>query len=113
MNQVSRKLRRASGAYMHWCPGCQEMHSLPDSWKFDGNLEKPSFTPSFKHEGVRTAKVKGKWVGEFVRDAKGNPVPVICHYVLTSGVLNFCPDSTHDLAGRAVPLPDLPEGYTD
>jgi len=113
MSQVSGTLRRGVGVYLHWCPGCEEMHQLPDSWAFDGNLENPTFTPSFKHSGVQTVKSGGKWTGEFVRDANGSTVPFVCHYVLTAGVLNFCADSTHGLAGKSVPLPKLPDGLTD
>lgn len=113
MNQVSSRLRRVTGAFIHWCPGCGEMHRLPDGWKFDGNLETPTFSPSFKHEGVQTVKVSGKWTGEWVRDASGKPAPFVCHYILTAGILNFCADSTHSLAGKAVPLPQLPEGLAD
>jgi len=113
MGQVSSTLRRATGGYLHWCPGCEEMHLLPDSWAFDGNLDSPTFTPSFKHEGKQTVKIGGKWTGDWVRDANGNTVPFICHYILTAGVLNFCGDCTHALAGQAVPLPKLPEGFTD
>ncbi len=102
MAQVSSKLRRVEGGYSHWCPGCEEMHRLPDSWKFDDNLESPTFTPSFKHSGVHWA-----------RDVQGNTVPFICHYVLTAGVLNFCSDCTHSLAGKVVPLPDLPREFQD
>jgi Family of unknown function (DUF6527) len=86
MSQVSSKLRRGEGRYFHWCPGCVETHPLPDGWAFDGNLDSPTFTPSFKHD----------W---------GNGK--VCHYILTAGVLNFCSDSTHGLAGQSVPLPDL------
>jgi hypothetical protein len=89
------------------------MHQLPDSWKFDGNLEAPTFTPSFKHDGIKRIFVDGKWTGEWVRDAEGNSVPFTCHYILTSGQLNFCGDSTHSLAGKTVPLPHLPEGFID
>jgi len=92
MSQVSSVLRRVEGGFAHWCPGCEELHRLPDSWTFDGNLESPTFTPSFKHE----------WREH------------VCHYVLTSGVLNFCGDCTHALAGHAVPLPKLKdEGMGD
>ena len=100
MGQVSSRLRRATGGYLHWCPGCEEMHILPDGWAFDGNLENPTFAPSFKHSGRR-------------RDASGNTIPFVCHYILTAGVLNFCVDSNHALAGEAIPLPKLPEGFTD
>ena len=113
MGQVSSTLRRIAGGFTHWCPGCEEMHRLPGSWTFDGNLEKPTFTPSFKHEGIQRAFVDGKWTGEWVRDTNGNTVPFICHYILTAGVLNFCGDGTHALAGKSVPLPALPEGLTD
>ena len=114
MNQVSSKLRRAEGAYVHWCPGCREMHRLPDSWTFNGDLESPTFTPSFRHSGMQTVNAAdGSWTGEWVRDANGKTVPFVCHYILTAGVLNFCADSTHALAGQSIQLPPLPAGMTD
>ncbi len=108
MAQVSSKLRRGQGGYFHWCPACEEMHILPDSWTFDGNLEQPTFIPSFKHEGMQIVKVDGKWTGEWVRDTNGNTVPFVCHYVLTSGKLQFCDDCTHAFKGKVVDLPQLP-----
>lgn len=113
MGQVSSVLRRVQGGYAHWCPGCEEIHVLPDGWTFDGNLEKPTFSPSFKYSGTRCVYVDGKWTGEFVKDADGKPADRQCHYILTNGVLNFCSDCNHALAGKAVPLPPLPEGFTD
>lgn len=114
MNQVSPVLRRYEGGYAHWCPGCGEMHRLPDSWRFDGNLRQPTFTPSLKHTGVKPVlDAAGRWTGEWERDSAGNPVPFVCHYVLTAGVLNFCGDCTHELAGKSVPLPPLPSEHWD
>ena len=89
------------------------MHPLPDGWNFDGNLESPSFRPSFKHSGLKVVIVDGKRTGEWVHDAAGNTVPSICHYFVTAGQLQFCGDSTHALAGKTVPMPDLPEELTD
>lgn len=92
--QVSSKLRRAESSYFHWCPGCCEMHPLPDRWVFvNRDLEFPTFTPSFKH-------------------MYSHP-HVVCHYILTAGVLNFCGDCTHALSGAAVPLPELPSHMRD
>lgn len=109
MSRVSSKLRRQSNGYAHWCPACGETHPLPDGWEFDGNLECPTFTPSFKHTGAqRIVTERGDWTGEWKRDANGKPLAGVCHYVLTAGVLNFCNDCTHAMAGKAVPLPDLP-----
>lgn len=107
MNQVSGVLRRGTGVYLHYCPACEEMHQLPDSWKFNGNLESPTFHPSFKHEGMQTVKVNGKWTGEWVKDERGNTVPFICHYVITSGQIHYQGDCTHSYAGKTVPMVPL------
>jgi hypothetical protein len=102
------------------------MHPLWDSWTFDGNLQSPTFTPSFKHEGVKGILDNDKWNGEFVKGIldngkwngefvkeNGKPVKFVCHYILTAGVLNFCADCTHALAGQSVPLPVLPPEMRD
>ena len=111
--RVSAKLRRDEGGYDHWCPACEEMHHLPDSWKFDGNVAEPTFTPSFKHSFLKRVFINGHWTGEWARDASGNTIPAICHYMLTAGKLEFCSDCTHAMAGKTVPLPDLPVDYAD
>lgn len=89
------------------------MHVLPDTWSFNGNLESPSFTPSFSHSGVQRIYQNGVWTGEWIRDLNGNLVNYVCHYVVTDGMLNFCGDCTHPLSGKIVPIPDLPDGYRD
>ena len=77
--------------YRHWCPGCKWMHVIPTdpkaqpnghSWTFNGDMEKPTFHPSINLVGQ-------------------------CHYWLKNGMLEFCSDSKHALAGQTVPLPDL------
>ena len=95
MSQVSPYLRRGEDRYFHWCPGCERMHPLPDTWTFvNGDLNKPTFLPSFKHTlGFKDGKEEQ---------------PIICHYVLTDGILNFCGDCHHALSGKSVPLPELP-----
>jgi Family of unknown function (DUF6527) len=113
MGQVSKKLRRTELGYAHWCPGCGEMHVIFDNWTFDGNLENPTFNPSVKITGKKTIMVDGKWTGEWVRDEAGNPVDSCCHYHLHAGELKFCSDSLHPLAGKTVPLPDLPDFLED
>jgi hypothetical protein len=75
------------------------MHVLPDTWQFNGDLERPTFSPSFRHSAPDP-------------DHPGTNVSV-CHYILTAGILHFCSDSMHKLAGQQVPLPDLPERLRD
>ena len=110
--QVSARLRRAAGAYIHWCPGCGEAHGLPDAWTFNGNVESPTFAPSLLHRGLKRVFAGGKWTGEWERDA-GNTVDFVCHYFLTDGQLHFCGDSTHAMAGMTVTLPPLPGWLMD
>jgi hypothetical protein len=110
MAALSSFLRKTEGGYAHWCPACQEMHRFavekaqPNGarWKFDGNAEKPTFTPSMN---IRT----GKYADPNFVDEDG--LSSVCHYVLTAGVLNFCGDSTHELRGQSVPLPELPSAH--
>lgn len=88
MKPLSRKLCLVLGEPAHWCPGCRLLHSpaAPAGWSWNEDLERPTFTPEMRH-GVQ------------------------CHYVLTEGVLQFREDCAHELAGKTVPLPDLPEEY--
>jgi hypothetical protein len=110
MGKLSTVLRNVEGGFGHWCPGCGEMHVVPNRWAFDGNIEHPTFNPSVKITGVQTVVDEhGEWTGEWKRDADGKLLPYCCHYVLHAGQLQFCNDSTHALAGKTVPLPPLPE----
>lgn len=113
--KVSPYLRRTEVGYTHWCPGCEQMHPLPDSWTFNGDVNKPTFTPSFKQSGYKRIMTEdGHWTGQWGwSDELDGPVPFICHYILTAGILNFCADCSHKLAGQKVPLPELPEGYNE
>jgi hypothetical protein len=58
-------------------------------WTFNGNLEKPSFSPSMNI---------------------GND---FCHYYLTDGELRFSACHGHNLGGQVIPLPELPPEYRD
>jgi hypothetical protein len=108
MGKLNNILRNVETGYAHWCPGCLEMHVLPNSWNFNGNIDKPTFTPSFKHGGIKRVFQDGKWTGEWELDVHGNSIPYVCHYILTDGILNFCGDCTHGLSGKSVPIPPLP-----
>jgi hypothetical protein len=113
MSTAGKFMRRGADRYFHWCPACEEAHPLPDRWTFNGNLDAPTFSPSFRHTGKQIEKINGKWTGEWVRDAAGKPLDWCCHYILTNGVLNFCGDCTHAMAGKSVPMVPWPEGGDD
>lgn len=103
--QVSSKLRvgESSGQkwYTHFCPACERLHAIyvrgKLEWSFNDDVFHPTFSPSVLCEYT---------VGEDQRKVR-------CHYFLENGILRYCSDSTHLLAGIAIPLPDLPEAYQD
>lgn len=103
MGQVSSKLRHSSTGYFWFCPACEEMHPLPDGWTFDGDLEAPTFSPSFKHDWncgplIELPKREGRNV---------------CHYIVTAGRVAYCGDCTHSMAGQTIDMPTLPPRYQD
>lgn len=107
MNQVSPVLRRAVGRYIHWCPACEQMHPLPDSWTFNGNMNKPTFTPSFAQTFVRwTGGINASGLGI------GEKQHVLCHYIITDGQLRFCEDSWHKRTD-IVAMPLIPPHVRD
>ncbi len=117
MGQVSSKLRRATDGYSHWCPGCEEMHSITvdrvggTNWTFNGNLERPTFSPSVRITGFDWPTDEEEVL--ILRREQVPRRPVCCHYFITDGQIQFCGDCTHGLNGQTVPLPDLPAFLTD
>lgn len=96
-----------------WCPACQSAIALPldkpsgPNWGFNGDTEKPTFTPSV----LRTYRHPTGYSNK-------NPAPIgydgpytddICHSFITDGKIQFLGDCTHALAGQTVELPGLPE----
>lgn len=108
MAQYGRYLRVGDGSYYHWCPGCSMLHRIPvtasqgPNWKFNGDKDTPDFKPSVRitHNGDP----------EYLREAG---IAACCHYFIDNGNLNYCADSTHDFAGKSIPLPELPIAYRD
>lgn len=102
--QVSPIMRRGRAQYFHWCPACEEHHPLPDSWTFNGDVVKPTFSPSFKQTFTH-------WTGgidEKTGLGRGERQERVCHYIITAGVIQFCADSWH-VRSDIVAMPNLPD----
>jgi hypothetical protein len=90
------------------CPGCDGNHYLriraeprvTPSWTFNGDLERPTFTPSV------LVTYGGKDAGQTDADGFRSP-PAVCHSFVTDGRVQFLADSTHALAGQTVDLPEV------
>lgn len=81
--------RSDDGRWLYYCPGCDEHHGPGDSWAFNGDHERPTFSPSILVTG-------------YIRDAE-----VRCHSFVRDGQIQYLGDCTHALAGQTVPMEDL------
>lgn len=94
---------------LFWCPGCDRAHQVlvetDTGWGFNGDLEAPTFTPSYKVTGVQ-------WKPEYGFHMPTHHVEpgkqTICHSWINDGRIEFCGDSTHHLVGQTVDLPEWP-----
>ena len=76
-------------AYAITCLACGCGHAL-NGWNFNGDMEKPTFTPSLLVTGYLNAE---------------NPDGV-CHSFITDGKIQYLSDCTHKLAGQTIELPE-------
>ncbi|WP_244622606.1 DUF6527 family protein [Microvirga brassicacearum] len=79
-------------------------------WGFNGNYEKPTFTPSVLvtsgHYVAGHQASEECWCTYEKRFGKKAPFECsICHSFVTDGKIQFLDDCTHALAGQTVPLP--------
>lgn len=90
MSQISARLRSLEDeGIAFWCPGCDSAHHIKvgvGRWKWDNNVDKPTFSPSI-----------------LVRTGTGT-----CHSFVTEGQIQFLQDCTHKLAGQTLDLPFWP-----
>ena len=88
-----REMKNVKGdftGYGHYCPGCDMLHIFDSRWSFNGDMDKPTFSPSML--------VQYTWGPENEKKR--------CHYFLRAGQLQFLSDCTHHLVGQTVELPD-------
>ena len=84
--------------YMFFCPACGFHHmfntayknSLGAIWNFNGNLEKPTFSPSL-----------------LVNKGGIEPKIPICHLFVRDGKIQYLNDCTHNFAGKIIEMEDV------
>lgn len=116
------KLRSVEGGgLMFWCPGCDETHVVfvgagdGPRWGYNGNPEKPTFTPSVLIKSGHFASSHRPddpcWCNYEARfGRKPHFKCKVCHSFITDGRIQFLGDCTHALAGQTVDLPDWGNG---
>lgn len=79
------------------CPGCQTNHAMGAGIHgFNGDFEKPTFTPSLLCTGSK-----------FESKGSDKVVPMQCHSFVRDGRIQFLSDCNHALAGQTVDLPEF------
>lgn len=127
MGALSNILRNAAdGRLTWWCPGCNGPHQIAHGagdgprWGWNGDVERPTFTPSVLVTWDEPANLYDKAAME--RDiAEANRrreageqnvrVPLahkVCHSFVVDGQMQMLSDCTHSLAGQTVPIPPWP-----
>lgn len=95
--------------FAFWCPGCNEVHCINDTWTFNNNFEKPTFSPSIL---MTSGHYVPGWKGPqcwctYNKEHADKPSPFQCrrcHSFVKDGQIQFLNDCTHSLAGKTVPL---------
>ena len=88
-----RKLRTAKDSngdkiYIFNCPGCDHQHYFNKDWSFDGNFEKPTFSPSL--------------LNYFPNDDSYR-----CHLFIKDGKIEYLNDCSHKLSGKTIDMEDI------
>jgi len=86
--------------YTFFCPGCgcehgiftEKHNSLNAIWSFNGDINRPTFSPSILVKWTRTLD----GVTDFV-----------CHSFVKDGMIQYLGDCTHHMAGQTVELPEI------
>lgn len=109
MSALSPVLRSGiNNGLLFWCPGCNHAHRIQHGdgprprWGWNGNAEKPTFTPSVL---VRWNEPSDN-PAEF--DDTSKDIQKVCHSFVRDGMIEFLGDCTHALAGQTVPLAQFP-----
>lgn len=102
------KVRQVSNEptmFLFACPGCKVDHYFDTKiWTFNGDYLKPTVRDSIRVGGTRMPtddEAKRIMAGE-----KVGLRPTVCHSFITDGKIEFLLDSSHELAGQTVALPD-------
>ena len=93
MPQRVVRLQDRSGKELGWaieCPACACAHRFDTRWRFNGVLELPTFEPSL-----------------ITRRVNANGVEIVCHSAVIDGKIQFLLDSTHEMAGLVIVLPEV------
>lgn len=92
-------------ACLFFCRGCGGTHQVPFdnstglNWSFNGNKEKPTFTPSLLNTWSANPEAKEEFK-EWRKERR-------CHLFIVDGMIQYLSDCTHELAGQTIPMEEI------
>lgn len=96
------------GTHYGWafeCPGCGENHCVTSGWTFNGDEERPTFSPSLLVRGVE--RITDDEHARIMRGEQVTQREYVCHSFIVEGRIQFLADCTHHLAGKTVEMADV------
>ena len=117
MAKLSSVLRSGeNNQLIYWCPGCKMYHAINyglNGWQWNGNVDKPTFTPSINITGGHYASDFNPGNACWCTFNRNNPDKTsfkcaMCHSIITDGKISFLSDCKHELAGQTVDMAPLP-----
>lgn len=104
------KVQTFSNAPNHYainCPACGHLHVFDERWTFNGDFNKPTFRNSLLvRTGVHAPgyTTEGKTPEELEDDRRHS---IQCHSYVTDGFIAYENDSSHEMKGQTVELPEF------
>lgn len=99
--RLSKVLQEADGSLFFECPGCDMIHGIgvtrhsPPHWTWNGNVDKPTFSPSVLVEYPWKLLPNGE------REQRR------CHSFVVDGQIQYLGDCTHHLAGKTIDMVEI------
>lgn len=94
--RLSKILAKSNGNIFFECPACEIPHGINCGdghgpvWSWNGDINKPTFSPSVLVDFTYGADKKRE----------------VCHSFVVEGTIQFLTDCTHQLAGKTVDIPE-------
>ena len=98
-----------SSSLLFFCPGCKSVHAVNHLWKYNGDADMPTFSPSILVRG--TIPITDLEAEQILLGEKIKPVPFVCHSFITDGKIQFLNDCTHELVGQTVEMVEWDRQY--
>lgn len=100
--RLSKILAKSNGNIFFECPACEAPHGVNCGgghgpvWSWDGDVNKPTFSPS----------VLVSYTQYLTPEKNDNKKEHVCHSFVRGGRIEYLSDCTHELAGKAVDIPE-------